>query len=501
MLLRQLLRAVGPVKITGSAETDVTGLAYDSRRVERGMAFFAIRGFVRDGHDFIPQAVARGAACIVVEKPAALIPPVPSTIPIIEVTSSRKALAMAAAEFYDHPSKRMRIIGVTGTNGKTTTTHLIRTLLSAGGRKIGLIGTIHNIVDDQERPVERTTPESSDLQQLFRQMVEAGSYAATFEVSSHALELHRVDSCEFDIGVLTNVTQDHLDFHRTFDQYMKAKMKLFARVGQAYDGAPKGGPKAAVINADDPNHESFVKVCRVPVITYALTKPADLKADDVVVEAGGVSFTVEAGGKRVPVGLRLTGRFNVCNALAAMGVGLVEGLSVQEMADILATAEAVPGRLERVDVGQDFAVVVDYAHSPDGLENLLQTARDFARGRVILVFGCGGDRDRKKRPIMGEIAGRYADYAIITSDNPRSEDPQAIIREIEVGIEARPPRWGYHAVADREQAIREAIGRARKGDVVVIAGKGHETYQIFRDRTIHFDDREVARQALGERLK
>lgn len=502
MQLPRLLRAVTPVGVTGTtgpAEVEVTGLAYDSRRVESGTAFFAIKGFVRDGHDFIPQAVEKGASCVFVEKPAALLPPVPPTVPVVEVADSRQALAMAAAEFYNHPSKAMRIVGVTGTNGKTTTTHLVRTLLSTGGRKVGLIGTIHNIVDDEERPVERTTPESSDLQDLLRQMADAGSYAATFEVSSHALELHRVDGCEFDIGVLTNVTQDHLDFHRTFDQYLKAKAKLFARLGEAYTGRPKKGPKVAVINADDPNHEFFVNTCRVPVITYSLTKPADIRAHDVVVEAGGVSFTVEAAGQREPVRLRLTGRFNAYNALAAMGVGLAEGMPVREMADILATFEAVPGRLERVDAGQDFAVIVDYAHSPDGLENVLQTAREFARGRVILVFGCGGDRDRKKRPIMGDIAGRYSDFAIVTSDNPRSEDPQDIIHEVEAGIERRPPRWGYTTVVDREEAIRAAIGRAEKDDVVVIAGKGHETYQIFKDRTIHFDDREVARQALGDR--
>ncbi|MHB0884297.1 MAG: UDP-N-acetylmuramoyl-L-alanyl-D-glutamate--2,6-diaminopimelate ligase [Bacillota bacterium] len=504
MRLALILQAVAPAGVTsqsGPTEVEVNGLAYDSRRVEAGTAFFAIKGFVRDGHDFIPQAIARGASCVFVEKPEAMRPPVPAEVPVIEVTSSRKALALAAAQFYGHPSKALRVIGVTGTNGKTTTTHLVRTLLSTGGRKVGLIGTIHNIVADRELPVERTTPESPDLQGLFQQMADAGSYAVTFEVSSHAIELHRVDGCEFDIGVLTNLTQDHLDFHHTFEQYLKAKAKLFERLGETYTGAPKTGPKAGVINADDPNHEAFVGACKVPVITYSLTKPADLRGHDLSVEAGGLSFTLEAAGRRLPVRLGLTGRFNAYNALAAMGVGLAEGMAVEEMADILAAARAVPGRLERVDAGQDFTVIVDYAHTPDGLENILQTARDFARGRVISVFGCGGDRDRTKRPIMGDIAGRYSDFAIITSDNPRGEDPMAIIREIETGIEGRPPRWGYTSMPDREEAIRAAVDKAEPGDVVVIAGKGHETYQIFKDRTIHFDDREVVRQALGERLR
>jgi UDP-N-acetylmuramoyl-L-alanyl-D-glutamate--2,6-diaminopimelate ligase len=496
-----MLQAIGPAKVTGPVDIDLTGLAYDSRRLEPGGAFFAIQGFVRDGHDFIPQALSKGARAVFIEKPAVMVPAIPAGVTVVGVESSRRTLALGSAEFYGHPSKDLKVIGVTGTNGKTTTTHLVRSLLSARGRKVGLIGTIHNIVDDLPRPVERTTPESSDLELLFRQMVDVGSYGAAMEVSSHALELHRVAACEFDVAVLTNVTQDHLDFHHTFEQYMKAKAKLFAMLGETYVGRPKAGPKAAVINADDPNHDFFVRACRVPVITYSLTKPADLRGHDVIVEASGVSLVIEAGGRRLPLKLQLTGRFNAYNALAAMGVGLADGLAPEEMIEVLSRADVVPGRFERVDAGQDFAVIVDYAHTPDGLENLLQTARDLARGRVILVFGCGGDRDRKKRPIMGDIAGRYADCAIITSDNPRSEDPMSIIHEVEAGLETRPPRWGYTTTADREEAIRQAVARAGKDDVVVIAGKGHETYQIFRDRTIHFDDREVARQALGERTK
>ena len=489
--LADLLDVLPEKTVTGPDRVPVAGITYDSRRVQPGFLFVAIRGLRYDGHSFIPEAVARGAACVVGERAAAV-----EGVTYVQVPSSRVALGLLAAAFYGHPSRDLVLVGVTGTNGKTTTTHLIRTVLEQAGHPTGLIGTVHNIIGGRALPVERTTPEASDLQKLLAAMRDAGMTHAVMEVSSHALTLHRVAGCAFDVGVFTNLTQDHLDFHASMEDYAEAKARLFARLGRSEIPVSKPGPKAAVINADDPWGERMARRSTAPVVTYGIREPADVRARDVAVGPDGVRFVLVTRDGEVPVALQLTGRFNVYNALAAAGTGLALGLDPATVARGLAALPAVPGRLERIDRGQPFAVLVDYAHTPDGLENVLSTVREFARGRVICVFGCGGDRDRGKRPQMGAISARLADYTVLTSDNPRSEDPERILDDIEAGVR-HVPGAAYERVTERAAAIRRALELARPGDAVVIAGKGHEDYQIFADRTIHFDDREVAAEALA----
>ncbi|MDK2784154.1 MAG: UDP-N-acetylmuramoyl-L-alanyl-D-glutamate--2,6-diaminopimelate ligase [Bacillota bacterium] len=494
--LRELIAATPVVRLEGlepTADVTVTQIAYDSRCVEPGGLFVAIRGFRQDGHFFLPEALARGARAVVVDRPEVSVPP---GIVKVVVPDSRQALPDLAAAFFGYPSRRLRVVGVTGTNGKTTTTFMSEAIFRAAGHKTGLIGTVENHVGDEVLPVERTTPESLDVEELFYRMTEAGVSHAVMEVSSHALELGRVKNIEFDVAVFTNLTQDHLDFHQTFDNYRRAKARLFEQLGRP--GA-KTGPRTAVINADDPSGEAMRCATSQRVLTYGVREPADIRAEDVDIQAQGVAFTLRTPNGTERIKLRFTGLFSVYNALAACGVGLAEGISLATIKTALEGLPGVPGRFELVQEGQDFAVIVDYAHTPDGLENILRTAKEFARGRIILVFGCGGDRDRTKRPIMGRLAVRYADLVFITSDNPRSEDPLAIIREIEAGARAEEGATGkYSLVPDRQEAIREALAAARPDDVVLIAGKGHETYQIIGDRILPFDDRQVAREFLKE---
>jgi UDP-N-acetylmuramoyl-L-alanyl-D-glutamate--2,6-diaminopimelate ligase len=467
----------------------VTGVAYDSRRVRPGDLFCAIRGFRTDGHRFVRDAQLKGAVAALVEDWAA----VPPGLPAVRVPNSRVAMARVAAAFWEHPSRKLWMIGVTGTNGKTTTTHLIRAILERGGMPTGLMGTVHTLVGSEEWPVDRTTPEAPDLQATLARMVERGMRAVVMEVSSHALALARVDGVLYDVGVFTNLTQDHLDFHGDFEAYFAAKARLF----EGLPDAPRKGPVAAVLNADDLWAGRLVGLTRAPTLTYGIEAPGDVRAEDVRLESGGASFqAVLPDGTTWRVRLPLAGRFNVANALAAMAVGYLAGISGERMAEALAAMPGVPGRFERIDCGQPFAVVVDYAHSPDGIQNVLAAAREVTRGRVIAVFGAGGDRDRTKRPLMGRAAGGIADLVVLTSDNPRSEDPLAIIADIEAGVRETPAR--YLVEPDRRAAIRRAVQEAAEGDMILILGKGHETYQIFRDRTIHFDDREVSRAILEE---
>jgi len=496
MRLSTLVDIVGERRILGH-DVDVEGLAYDSREVKPGDLFVAIKGFVHDGHDFAADAVRRGAVAVMVEREV----DVPREVPIVMVPSTRRALGLVAASFYGHPSKELGVIGVTGTNGKTTTTHLVKAVLEGAGHKVGLIGTVHVLIGNEVLPVERTTPEALDLQRFLRSMVDAGCEYAVLEVSSHALELHRVTGCEFDVGILTNITQDHLDFHGTFERYREAKERLFTGLGRTYYGARKAMPSGAVLNWDDPSGRVIARGVRVPVLGFGTSSEASLRAEDISVSADGSQFTaVLPGGERERISLRLTGRFNVYNALAALGAGLILGVPAGVCARALEGATQVQGRFQLVDGGQEFAVIVDYAHTPDGLENILNTAKEFARGRIICVFGCGGDRDRSKRPIMGRIAATLADEVIVTSDNPRSEDPAGIAEEIVEGIRGLGSGAAPHTVIlDRRAAINHAIEMAERDDVVIIAGKGHETYQIFRDRVVPFDDREVAREAVQRR--
>ena len=403
-----------------------------------------------------------------------------------------------APVIYDYPARSMRLIGLTGTNGKTTTTYLLKAIFEKAGNKCGVIGTIQSLVGDTAIPVKNTTPDAAELQRLLALMLQHGVRYVFMEVSSHALELGRVDGCEFDIALFTNLTQDHLDFHGTLENYRAAKAKLFAGLGV---NAAKPG-KCAIINADDPASKYMKTNDGVRRISYGIRDNADIRARNVDLRLNGCSFELDILGKLHQMTLNITGLFNVYNTLAAIAVAVSEGIEIQTIVDALNDFKAVCGRFELVNGQQPFAVAVDYAHTPDGLENILQTAREVAKNKIIIVFGCGGDRDRTKRPIMGEIAAQYADTIIVTSDNPRSEDPEKILDDIQPGIEKQLKQKSgaeFLRIADRAQAIEKAIEKARPGDVVLIAGKGHETYQILAGRTIDFDDRKIAEEILSER--
>ncbi len=471
MQLRDVLgdaaRAAPPV--------EVTALAYDNRLVEPGTLFFCVPGFTRDGHDFAPDAVARGAAALVVDRPLGL------GVPEVRVDDVRAAMAPAAAAINGDPTAALRAVGITGTNGKTTTAFLVRGLLEAAGRRTGLVGTVNAVVGGAERAMVRTTPEAIDLQRMFAEMRDAGDAAVVMEVSSHALALHRADAIHWAVAIFTNLTQDHLDFHPTMEDYFLAKRRLF-----------EAGPEVAVINVDDPYGirlaHDFPDAIRVGIDS----PHAQVRARGIESDASGSRFTVDGVELQSP----LPGRFNVLNVLGAVAAVRALGVDDATIADGLAHAMRVPGRFEPVDEGQPFAVLVDYAHTPDSLDNALRAARPLATGRVIVVFGAGGDRDRAKRPLMGAVACDQADVVIVTSDNPRSEDPRAIVAEILVGCGA-----GVEVELDRRAAIEQAIGTAEPGDVVVVAGKGHEQGQEFADgHKVPFDDVTVAREALRARL-
>ncbi len=468
MLLRDLMGAGG--------ETEITALAYDDRRVAPGTLFFCVPGFTRDGHDFAPDAGARGAAALVVERPLDL------GVPEVVVPSVRAAMGPAAARFHGDPTAELDVVGITGTNGKTTTAFLVRALLEAAGRQCGLLGTVTSFVGGEERAVTRTTAEAIDLQRDFRAMRDGGDAACAMEVSSHALELERVAGTRFAAALFTNLTQDHLDFHPTMEDYFLAKRRLFAAT-----------PGVSIVNVDDPYGRRLAAELD-EVVTFAIDHDADWRATELESGFEGSRFTALT--PEGPVALRtpLPGRFNVSNVLGAAAAVRALGVPLTAIAAALPQAGRVPGRFEPVDEGQPFAVLVDYAHTPDSLENVLSAARPLAAGhRVLCVFGCGGDRDRGKRPLMGEISARLADRTIVTSDNPRSEQPDAIVDEILAGVDT----GDVVAEVDRRAAIAQAIAEARPGDVVVIAGKGHEQGQELADgRKIPFDDVTVAREAL-----
>jgi UDP-N-acetylmuramoyl-L-alanyl-D-glutamate--2,6-diaminopimelate ligase len=455
---------------------EIRGLAYDNRQVTAGTLFFGVPGYTRDGHDFAPDAVARGAVALVVERPLG------SGVPEVIVPSVRAAMAPAAARFFGDPTARLQSVGVTGTNGKTTTAFLIRALLEADDRPTGLLGTVKSVIAGVDSEVHRTTPEAIDLQRTFRQMLDAGDRACVMEVSSHALALHRADAIHFAAALFTNLTQDHLDFHPTMEDYFAAKRMLFV----------DAVPAASIVNVDDPYGARLAAELPRPV-TFALRADADFRATDVQSGLHGSQFAVRSPDGELDLRSPLRGEFNVYNVLGALATARAVGVPADTCLEAIATAGQVPGRFETVDEGQPFVVLVDYAHTPDSLENVLRAARNLTDARVHVVFGCGGDRDRGKRPLMGEIARRLADRVIVTSDNPRSEDPEAIIAEILEGS-------GNDVVhdADRRTAIARAIQEAEPGDAVVIAGKGHEQGQEFEDgQTIPFDDVTVAREILS----
>jgi UDP-N-acetylmuramoyl-L-alanyl-D-glutamate--2,6-diaminopimelate ligase len=471
MQIDSLIAALAPREVVGPAPVEIRDLAYDARAVEPGSLFFCVPGTRADGHDFAPRAVEAGAAALVVERP--LDVPVPQLV----VESARAAMPVAADEFFGRPTEQLQVAGVTGTNGKTTTAFLLYAILAAAGRRPGLLGTIESRVGGERRPAIRTTPEAIDLQRAFREMLDAGDRSAAVEATSHGSALGRLERVRFGALVFTNLTQDHLDFHGTLEDYFDAKRRLFT----------EARPPAAV-NVGDEHGRRLAEELRgrQELVTFGLAGDAEIRADELDLGPRGARF--RAGG--IELETRLRGRFNVENVLGAVAAARLLGIDDDSIAYGVKELRGVPGRFEAVDEGQPFAVLVDYAHTPDSLENVLRTARGLAQNRVICVFGCGGDRDRGKRPLMGRIATELADVAIVTSDNPRSEEPDAIIAEILAGAgdaEVEP---------DRRKAIARAVEAADEGDVVVIAGKGHEQGQQFADRTIPFDDREVAREAL-----
>jgi UDP-N-acetylmuramoyl-L-alanyl-D-glutamate--2,6-diaminopimelate ligase len=498
MRLSELIEGVGVEAVRGDAEVEIADLAYDSGRVGPGALFFCVRGMSSDGHEFAPDAVARGAAALVVERELEL------PVPQVRVSDARAAMGPLAVRFWGDPTAELSIAGITGTNGKTTTAFLLRGILEADGRPTGLLGTVKRIVGGCEEEVVRTTPEAIDLQATFRRMLDGGDVTCVMEVSSHALALGRSAGISFDAKLFTNLTQDHLDFHSDMEDYFGAKRALFW--GGAEAGASSPGmsvvPGTAVINIDDEYGRRLateVAESGQSLLTFSVRgAKADFRAEDVEFDTAGTRFRcIAPDGSATAVELPLPGHFNVENALAALAGASALGIGIERAASALSGAGRVPGRFEPVDEGQPFTVLVDYAHTPDSLDNVLRAARVLTDGRVICVFGCGGDRDREKRPLMGRIGAELSDVCVVTSDNPRSEDPGAIIAQILEGV---PKRDGVHVEPDRRAAIELALEAARPGDTVVIAGKGHEQGQEFKGgRKIPFDDREVAGEALRRR--
>ena len=472
MKLRQLLLGAAPLGASADLEMEIYGISYDTRALRPGDLFVALEGEKEDGHQHMAEALALGAAAVLCRTAPE------GECPWVRVADTRAALAVVSANWFGHPAERLTVIGVTGTNGKTTTTNLIKTMLEEVlGAKVGLIGTNRILIADRELPARRTTPESWELHRLFRQMACAGCTHVVMEVSSHALALHRTDGIPFRVGVFTNLTQDHLDFHHTMEAYRDAKGKLFAQ------------SEAAVLNLDDEGGRWYASHVSCPVLTYSEGKDeAWLTARNVTLLPRSVRFEAVTRGSIARVELPIPGGFTLYNALAALGAGLALGLPLDRLAPALSRAKGVKGRIEVVDVPAEFTVLIDYAHTPDALENILTTVRSFTPGRLICLFGCGGDRDATKRAPMGEIAGALSDYVVLTSDNPRSEDPHAILRDILKGMtDCDTPRL---VVPDRREAIRAALSMARPGDVVLLAGKGHETYQEVSGSFRHLDERE-----------
>ncbi len=463
-------------------ETVVSGLHYDSRKIGPGNLFFAVSGYQADGNQFAGQALSRGAVAVVSESNRS-----DSGLPWIRVDNCRRALALMSAAFLGRPADRLEMIAVTGTAGKTTTTYLLRSIMEAAGRRTGLLGTISYWVGDREYPAPNTTPESLDLQLLLSQMVEAGADTAIMEASSHGIELDRVAGINFAVAVFTNLSQDHLDFHGDMESYLRSKLKLFKSL---WSGS------VAVVNADDPAAQRVRQAAAAGCLNYGIDHPAEVSARDIRPTARGTGFTLAAPSGSVPISLALPGRHNVYNALAAAAAALARRISLEQIKAGLENIKQVAGRFEMIDQGQDFSVMVDYAHTPDELSRLLAAVRELKPARIITVFGCGGDRDRTKRPLMGRAVAENSDLVVVTSDNPRTEDPAQIIGDILPGLSGRE----YLLLPDRRAAIRRAVELAQPDDMVVIAGKGHEDYQILGIHKVHFDDREEAREALRLRL-
>jgi len=467
-------------------ERTIISVENDSRRIKKGSLFICIKGFTVDGHDYAEAAVNNGAVAIISEKKLNL------PVPVIIVSDTKRAMAVIADAFYSQPTKKLHLIGVTGTNGKTTTSHIIEKILSDAGRKTGLVGTMYMKMGEKKYKVKNTTPESLTLQHYFKQMVDKDVEFAVIEVSSHALDEGRVHGCDFEIAVFTNLTQDHLDYHKTMEEYRQAKGLLFAQLGSAFSHKR---PKYAILNMDDPAAKNYMKATAAHVLTYGIEKKADIQARNIQLSASGITFELLSPFGNDIVSMKLIGKFNVYNVLAGICCGIVAGIPIQKIIQTIAEVDGVSGRFETIDSGQDFTVIVDYAHTPDSLENALNTVSQFAKKRVFVIVGCGGDRDRSKRPLMAEIACRFSTNPIFTSDNPRSEDPEEILKDMEAGVIGKQ----YMKITDRKEAIHYAVKAAKKGDVILIAGKGHETYQLIGNKIIDFDDRKVAKEAIEVR--
>ena len=483
MKLKELLADVPVLQQHADPEMEISGLCCDSRRAEPGSLFVAVSGFASDGNRFIPSAIAKGAVAVVTAKKPE------EDIPYVLVESDRLALALISGNYYGRPARKMTMIGITGTNGKTSSTLLLKQVLEKClGAKVGLIGTMENYIGDQVIPTERTTPESFELQALFARMYDAGCTHVVMEVSSHAISLERIGGIHYDVAAFTNLTEDHLDFHKTMDAYCDAKAELFRRCSRA------------VVNRDDPYAPRILAAAQCPVLTTSAHGEAGLYAQDVELSSDHIRFAAVSGEERVQVYVPIPGRFTVYNTLTVLGIAKSLGIALEDAAGALKEACGVKGRIEVVPTpGMPYCVLIDYAHSPDGLEKVLKSVRDFCKGRLISVFGCGGDRDPIKRPIMGRIGVESADFAIITSDNPRTEEPMAIIRDILQGI--TPDMGEYTVIEDRRRAIRYAMDIAKKDDIIVLAGKGHETYQEIQGVKHHLDEREEVAAHLAELRK
>lgn len=480
MKLAEVLEGIENITIKGDNEAEINEIKCDSRLVNEGDLFVAIVGYKTDGHEYINDAITNGAKVIAVQGEE-YAEKIPDGITVIISSDTRKVLALAACNFYHHPSREFKLVGVTGTKGKTTTTYMIKKIMEKAGKKVGLIGTIANMIGDSEVEASRTTPESVDLQKLFRQMADEKCDVVVMEVSSHALALDRVLGCSFDIGVFTNLSQDHMDFHENFDNYFEAKAKLFSMCKDGY------------INCDDMYASKLKDKATCTITTYGIDNNPFVSARDIIITNSYADFKLPFNKIMQRIRINIPGRFTVYNSLAAICVSVKLGASVENIIEGLEVVR-VPGRSEMVPNDRNLTVMVDYAHSPASLENILKAVKAYTKGKVICVFGCGGDRDKTKRPIMGEIAGKNAGYTVITSDNPRTEKPQDIVNEIEAGI--KKTKGKYIVIVDRKKAIEHAIKQAKRNDIVVIAGKGHETYQEVNGKHTHFDDREIASEAM-----
>lgn len=486
MKLHELIGYLHPFVDYKGENPEITSIENDNRRVTPGSLFICIKGYTVDGHDFAGSAVKNGAAAILAERE------LPVNVPVIVVKDTMRAMAVLADAFYGQPSQKLHLVGITGTNGKTTTSHIIEQIFKDAGQKTGQIGTMYTKIGEQIFDVKNTTPESLTLQKTFKKMVDEQVETAVMEVSSHALVYGRVHGTDYNVAVFTNLTQDHLDYHKTMEEYRKAKGLLFSQLGNAFNHEK---PKFAVLNSDDSASDEFAMLTTAHILTYGIDNHADLQAINIAMTASGTSFDLVSTFAVKKVNIQLIGKFSIYNVLASIGAALVSGLPLDDIIASVESVKGVSGRFEVVDAGQDFSVIVDYAHTPDSLENVLKTIQQFAQKRVFCVVGCGGDRDRTKRPLMAKIACDYSTDAIFTSDNPRSEDPSDIIKDMEEGVKGEV----YTSIIDRKEAIQHAVSNAKTGDVILIAGKGHETYQQIGDRTFDFDDRIVAREAIEER--